>query len=201
MSTTPKHTPDQLAECGRRILAVHRGVPRRQFDTLAAEVGMLVGSLCQTAADAETLTALLVAYPMARWDWPTLQLKAKALANAKPPADPEPWRPPYYSDAEFEAIKRRAAGAGLDIVNTYEKLLQQAVDYLASMKPKLRDELLTDCAEEWKAGVADYIRQTGNTRIIEPPFLRANAENRALARIEKFLLMKTPLTQWDKTAV
>jgi hypothetical protein len=77
-----KLTAEFLADCGRRILAVTRGVPRRQVDNLAAECGIVIGELCTTTETAEQLTNALVAHPMPRWDFANFRSRAAASANA-----------------------------------------------------------------------------------------------------------------------
>jgi hypothetical protein len=79
-----KPSADYLAECGRRILAVARGTPRRrdQLDALAAECGIVIGSLCQTADEARELTEHLVRHPPPRWDFPAFQQRAAKFRQA-----------------------------------------------------------------------------------------------------------------------
>jgi hypothetical protein len=76
-----KPTADFLAQCAQRILAVHR-TPRRAFDSLAAECGILIGELCETTEAAEKLTDALVAHPLPRWDFANFRQRAAAFANS-----------------------------------------------------------------------------------------------------------------------
>lgn len=88
---TDELTAEQLAEYGRIILAIVRGAPRqqRQLDTLAGEIGILIGDLCNTKEDADRLTQHLVEHPPPRWNFQDLRRRAIAFTAEPPPAQPE----------------------------------------------------------------------------------------------------------------
>jgi hypothetical protein len=80
----PSPTPEFLAECARRVLEITRGVPRRHFDSLAAECGIVIGTLCETTEAAAELTERLIANPLAKWDFASFRDRARKLRESKP---------------------------------------------------------------------------------------------------------------------
>ena len=84
-------TGKYLSDCGHRILAVTPRAPRTQLDTVAAEVGIMIGDLCETTDLASKLTEHLVQHPQPRWDFANLKQQAERfLFTLNPPKTETP---------------------------------------------------------------------------------------------------------------
>jgi hypothetical protein len=183
-----------LAECGQRILAVvPRGMPRRreQLDALAAECGIVIGSLCQTTDEASRLTEHLVRHPMPRWDFRTFQERAVKFHSLNQPE--EPWKPDGFTPAELARLATFQNCPTL--LEAYEALQHAAQEFLANLPPEPKAELLESCRREWRR-----IAEKQYPRTCEYPFLAINTGHRAMIRIEHHLLGRPLLRPFDLVA-
>jgi hypothetical protein len=198
-------TPEQRSDHGYRILAAIPRAPRGvALDNAAAEIGMLIGTLCKTAEAADALTEHLVTRPWIRWSFAEVRAaamefcKAPAPASAaiRPPTAAEDWGLP---PDEFAALTARAKRAGHDFYAEYEAAHDEAerlVDALPAAK-------ITKLMEVCRADFTSYMRDPANNvghlhgRSMEPPFLDRNARDIAIARMYLHLLFRRPLLdQW-----
>jgi hypothetical protein len=79
-----KPTTKFLTDCGHRMLALRiRGLPRQQqqLDALAAECGIVIGSLCHTTEKATELTQHMVRNPLPRWDFRAFRERAEKFVQ------------------------------------------------------------------------------------------------------------------------
>lgn len=202
-------TGAKLEEMAARILAIMPRTRGKELDGAAEEIGILIGTLCETTEAAELLTAQLVAHPWRRWSFGEFAAVAKRLAR---PIDNEPYTaarlkstlvPEIFSDAEYEALYRRAVKAGLkfcqtdvpDVVEAEAAARREATTRFNSMATAARKRLMEECRGVWiqQIGRSPDLNKSGRMTDPGAPFLDRNAQTIAEDRLYKLIVLGEPL--------
>lgn len=202
--TPEQPTPEHLAELAARILAIMPRTGGRALDGAAVEVAMLLGELCKSSTAADRLADQLVRHPWRRWNFQEFRIVADRLAAAPPPEFTTARLkshlvPDLLSDAEYEALYRRAVQAGLkfcgldipDVLEAEATARRESKAFFDNCPQPMREQLMEECRAEFLARMAN----TGsrNSRATEPPALDVNARDFAEARIYRYLVIDEPL--------
>lgn len=204
-------TGAQLAEFAARILAIMPRTRGQALDGAGEEIGILIGTLCETPEAAELLTGQLVAHPWRRWSFAEFAAVAKRLS--RPAAEQYTTArlkatlvPDLFSDAEYEALYRRAVQAGLkfcgleipDVLEAEAAARRESKEFFDQCPPATREQLMEQCRADFLARMAS----TGsrNSPANEPPYLDVNARDFAESRIYHYLVMDEPFIKTETPA-
>lgn len=163
--STPRPTAKELSVCAARILAVTPRAPRTQVDTVAAEIVIMIGELCETFNQAQELTKHLVEHPQPRWNFQALKQQAIRFMNP-PPAQPAP---PPLQVAGFEVpewvFARSASGHYSRLHEFYMAVDRELWRRIQSWTPQRRQQL----EDTVKTHLAEFHRQCSGRSPFENP--------------------------------
>lgn len=199
-------TAEHLAALAARILAIMPRTGGKALDGAAVEIAMLIGTLCKTSESADELADQLVRHPWRRWNF--AEFSAVAERMVAPPA-PEFTAgtlkshlvPDLFSDAEYEALYRRAVQAGLkfcnleipDVIQAHDATRAESRAAFDAIAPDDRERLMEECRAEYIGKIKRSWPDGRYDRTTVPPFLDPNAREIAESRIYRNLLLGTPI--------
>lgn len=187
-NTTPP-TALGLAEAADRILSVIPRTPRgNRRDSVAAELGILLGKLCNTQTELERLTSRLVDFtPWPPWDFAYVRTVAARLTEDTPPPAPgDAPRPPTtdregfpdLTDAEFDALRNFAIARGdyFEVAGVRRAIYAFTCDHLEIEAGRVFAELSSEHRGALLAQMREQVNQQIAAGELEQPS-RANPAN------------------------
>lgn len=156
-----------LSLMAARILAVTPRAPRTQVDTVLAEIGILIGDLCETAEQAQKLTQHLVEHPQPRWNFEALRKQAVHFTTPPPPPPATP--PLQWNGFECPEWVWKAPASDPGRANRLQEYVE-AIDRelwrrVQSWTPQRRQQL----EAEILAYMAEYQRQHPDSTVFTNP--------------------------------